>query len=244
MCHRPRCAFVLILCNEDDDDDDDGGNVDENAFALIIPCKAIKQCLVSCLKFSFQNWWIVCSFELSIVCCRWWCCRTAILFERHFSAWFFFVRFFLVCSYFHNKSQKHHTTRTDEFSKDSALLLESINTEGIDARMVLEIAAKMKRMSEERSEPEPRNKKSKSEKIDMWVLVAHEFWSVGDHEWRTFDFFHSLFGSEDVDLRQLMNPAVLGPMHNSDGESTTKATVGVWFFHQVNFALSNESQTI
>lgn len=33
--------------------------------------------------------------------------------------------------------------------------------------MVLEIAAKMKRMSEERTEAEPLNKKTKSEKIDM-----------------------------------------------------------------------------
>lgn len=33
--------------------------------------------------------------------------------------------------------------------------------------MVMEIAAKMKRMPEERTELEPLNKKTKSEKIDM-----------------------------------------------------------------------------
>lgn len=56
---------------------------------------------------------------------------------------------------------------TAPFSDNNAQLLESINADGLDARMVLEIAAKMKRISDERTETEPLNKKTKSEKIDM-----------------------------------------------------------------------------
>lgn len=57
--------------------------------------------------------------------------------------------------------------QTAPFSDNSAQLLESINADGIDARMVLEIAANMKRISEEHNDTEPLNKKTKSEKIDM-----------------------------------------------------------------------------
>lgn len=51
-------------------------------------------------------------------------------------------------------------------SATNALLLESIGSNGIDARMVLEIAAKMKRMSEGQSgadAAEPLSKKTRSE---------------------------------------------------------------------------------